>query len=165
MVLGALLAAGTLGSIGSMAWANWPAHRAGGATVLVGDGGTGPLGAPTSAVAAATPDVGRGVGTSSFSITGSVGGLFPGKTFALTLTVANPHTVAITVTSITTTVGAASLHCGANRITVTAFAGHLVVHAGKKAKAVVHVTLAHTAPNTCQGAHFPFHYRGLATAA
>jgi hypothetical protein len=99
----------------------------------------------------------------SFSIAGTVGGLFPGNTSALKLKVSNPQTVAIEVTSLTTTVGDAAIGCAAANVTVSAFSGHLVVPAGKARKATVFVTLVHSAPDACQGAQFPFTYHGLAT--
>jgi hypothetical protein len=103
--------------------------------------------------------------TTTFSIAGRVGGLFPGKTFPLVLTLTNPLTVAITVRSITTTVSNASTLCVAGDLEVTSFSGHLVVAAGKSSEAMVYVTLTHSASNVCQGARFPLHYLGLATAA
>ena len=102
---------------------------------------------------------------SSFSIAGTVAHLFPGKKRSLVLTVTNHQKVTITVTSISTIVSNASSGCVAANVKVTSFSGHLLVAAGKTAKATVHVTMTHSAPNGCQGAHFPFHYSGLATAA
>jgi hypothetical protein len=103
--------------------------------------------------------------TVSFSISGTVTGLYPGKTRQLVLTVANPQKVSITVTSITTKVSNASTKCVAANLVVTAFSGHLVVPAGKTAKATVNATMPHSAPNGCQGAHFPLAYTGVATEA
>jgi hypothetical protein len=97
----------------------------------------------------------------SFSIAGSVGGLFPGRTLPLVLTVTNPLKVAITVTSISAAVSDASSACSAGNIKVTLFAGQLVVKAGMTAQATVEVTMLHAAPNACQGARFPFRYTGV----
>ncbi len=123
------------------------------ATALVG-GGTSGAQAQARAL---------GMGIHSFSIAGSVGSLFPGDTTVLKLKVSNPETVAIDVTSITTTVGDASVGCAAANVTVTAFSGDLVVPAGMVRKATVLVTMVHSAPDACQGAVFPFTYHGLAT--
>ena len=101
--------------------------------------------------------------TGSFSISGKVTGLYPGKTLSLVLSVKNPQTFSITVTSITTAVSNASSTCLAANVTVTAFSGSLVVGAGKTGKVTVKATMAHSAPNACQGAFFPFHYTGTAS--
>lgn len=154
--MGSLLAAVTLGSIGSGAKAD--------GISLVGYGSSAGHAMPSGAARTA-PDGAGGPLVSSFSIAGGVGGLFPGKKFALVLTVTNPQNVAITVTSISTTVSDASSLCVAAKVKVTTFSGQLHVAAGKKAKATVHVTMTHSAPDACEGAVFPFQYNGLATAA
>jgi len=117
---------------------------------------------PASRAAHAVP--GAGVLHRSFSIEGSVGVLFPGKTSALVLVVTNPGKMAIKVTSIMTTVGGGSDHCGEANVTVTPFAGQLLVPAGKARHATVYVTLVHSAPDACQVARFPFAYSGRAIA-
>jgi hypothetical protein len=145
-----------VGAICTVVWIDAaPTPRSG---VLVGYGESAP-GAANAPGAASFPITAR------FSITGSVGGLFPGRTFPLVLTLTNPLTVAIKVSSITTTVRNPSTLCVAGDLTVTSFSGHVAVGARKSAEATVHVTLAHSTPDACQGAHFPFLYRGLATAA
>ena len=53
--------------------------------------------------------------------------------------------------------------CTSTYVTVTTFTGHLRVAPGRTAQATVFVTMSGTAPNACEGAHFPFHYTGLAT--
>jgi hypothetical protein len=111
------------------------------------------------------PGAASGPAVSSFSISGGVTGLYPGKTRSFVLTVTNPQKVAITVTSITTTVSNASAKCAAANLKVTKFSGNLVVKAGKTAQATVDATMAHSAPNGCQGAHFPLLYTALATEA
>jgi hypothetical protein len=100
----------------------------------------------------------------AFSIAGDVAGLYPGKTLPLVLFVTNRQASAITVTSITTTVGNSSSVCTAKYLKVTHFGGHLHVGPKKTAKTSVKVTLLHSAPNGCQGAVFPFSYAGQASA-
>lgn len=102
--------------------------------------------------------------STSFTISGKVGGLYPGAVLPLTLTVTNKLTVPIVLTSLTTKVGAASSSCGTANLAVAPFAGKLPVPAKGKASTTVQVTMAHSAPNACQGAIFPLHYRGQATA-
>jgi hypothetical protein len=138
--------------------------------VLLTHGGTGTAVVGRSGSAWDTPASraayavrGAGVRARSFSVAGSVGALFPGKTSPLVLVVTNPYKVAISVTSITTTVGGVSGHCGGANVKVTPFSGRLFVPAGKSGRAIVHVTLVHSAPDACQGAHFPFAFHGLAT--
>jgi hypothetical protein len=96
----------------------------------------------------------------TFTISGSVSGLYPSKTLPLVLTVTNPLTSPITVSSITTTVRNATASCTSSSVAVTKFSGSLVVAAGKTAKATVHVAMAKSAPNACQGKNFPFQYAG-----
>jgi hypothetical protein len=156
-VLCALLVVGIMGAVSSAANP--------GAASLVRYGPSREQTTQASGAVRLAPDAAGGRLVTSFSITGSVAGLFPGKRLPLVLTVTNPEKVTITVTSISTTVGKASRGCLAANLKVTKFSGHLVVAAGKKAKATVEVTMAHSAPNACQGTHFPFHFSGLASAA
>lgn len=123
-----------------------------------GNSGTG----LTTAPRAADPVRGAGSPPHAFSIAGRVGGLVPGKPTALVLTVANRERVMIKVTSITTTVGDASNRCRGANVRVAPFAGDLSIPAGATGRATVQVTLAHAAPDACQGASFRFAYRGLA---
>jgi hypothetical protein len=113
----------------------------------------------------ADPGASPNVSAAAFSISGSVKGFYPGKSLSLVLIVSNPQTAAITVTSITTTVGAASSSCGASNVTVSSFAGNLLVPAGGKAKATVHASMTKSAPNACEGKVFPFHYAGSGAEA
>jgi len=94
-----------------------------------------------------------------------VSGLFPGKTLPLVLTLDNPNKLTITVTSVTTTVENATSTCGATYVSVTGLPGHLAVAAGKTGKVTVRVTMKTSAPNSCEGKSFPFHYKGTATEA
>jgi hypothetical protein len=96
-----------------------------------------------------------------FLIGGSVGGMFPGKSRPLTLTILNPNKVEITVTSITTAVGNASPGCPASDFSVTPFAGSLTVLPFHVGHTTVTATMAHSAPNACQGEVFPLFYSGM----
>jgi len=98
----------------------------------------------------------------TFTIAGSVGGLYPGASAQLVLTVSNPQPFAIDVTSITTTVGNPSASCSASNLTVAAFSGNLTVPGRGSAKVTVPVALSHAAPDACQGVEFPLTYNGLA---
>lgn len=99
----------------------------------------------------------------TFTISGKVLGLYPGKTLPLTLTVTNPNKFSITVTSSTTSISNASSACTAPHLKVTSFSGSLVVGALNSAKVKVNTTLLHSAPNACQGVEFPLHYTGSGT--
>jgi hypothetical protein len=115
-------------------------------------------GASTAAAAtAATPG--------TFRISGSVGGLYPGGSAQLVLTVANPQHFAIVVTSISTAVGSPTPGCAASFLHVAAFAGALTVGAESAAQVSVPVVLDHAAPDACQGAVFPLQYAGVAGRA
>lgn len=129
---------------------------------LVGSGG---VAAYPQAVSGARPTASETVdhgARTSVSIAGSVAGLYPGGTLPLVLTVTNPGAGAITVTSIGTVVGKTSNLCRASNIHVTKFSGKLLVPATGKATTTVEVLMAHSAPNACQGAIFPFRYHGSA---
>jgi hypothetical protein len=130
---------------------------------LVGYGSAGGPSQPAPGTVHAVPGAAGGQAVSTFSISGSVTGLYPGRTRPLVLTVKNPQKVTIKVTSITTTVSNPSSGCAAANVKVSAFAGSLVVAAGKSATVTVQVTMAHSALNACQGAVFPFHYNGVAS--
>lgn len=158
--LGRLIAgAGLLTATGAVTGTGLAATA--GAAQLAGYGSSA-LEAPAPGAVAAP---GVGPTTSPFTITGKVSGLFPGKTLPLTLTVTNPDTVAITVTSITTGVSNASTTCLAANVKVTSFTGSLTVGARSTGKVTVHATMSHGAPNACKGATFPLHYSGTATGA
>jgi hypothetical protein len=103
--------------------------------------------------------------TPTFSIAGKVSGLFPGKTLPLVLTLGNPNKRTIIVTTVTTTVENATSTCAAKTVSVTGFSGHRAVGAGKTGKVTVRVTMKTSAPNSCEGKSFPFHYTGKATEA
>ena len=133
-----------------------------GPVVLVGHGTS--LDPPASR-AAVRPDprTGRPAAGGEFSIGGGATGLYPGTTLPLVLTVSNPEGFRITVVSIATTVGDASGACPASYASVSAFSGHVRVPARGTATVTVSAALAHSAPDACQGAFFPFSYSGEAT--
>lgn len=150
----AVLGAGAAGVLASVGVAGGSDH-----VRLTGSGGA-EVGGPTPSMpraAAATP--------TPFAITGKVAGLYPGGSRPLVLTVSNPNTVKIVVTSITTTVSSPSTKCPASLVTVTPFSGSHTVAANGSGHVTVTATLAHSAPNACKGVHFPFLYTGLATEA
>jgi hypothetical protein len=136
-------------------WHGAPAH----ANVLVGSG-------VGSVERAAAPHASRLVPAAakdgSFRIAGSVGGLYPGLTKPLKLTVSNPQHFAIVVTSVTVAVGDASQGCKAGNIAVTDFSGRRRVGAKDSARVTLQITLVHEAPDACQGALFPLRYSGRA---
>jgi hypothetical protein len=153
-----LIAAGAVCSTGA---SDGAANRAG----LVGYGSSTSDERPASGVVLA-PDAGnastRSVAT-SFSISGSVTGLYPGAARPLVLTVTNPFPFAITVTSIKSKISNASTLCAATYLTVSSFSGRVGLPAHQTAHVSVVASMLHSAPDACQGANFPLHYAGLAT--
>ncbi len=132
---------------------------------LVGYGG---VAAGASAASGAGPTTAQAVQATTkkkFPIGGGVTGLYPGRVLPLVLTVTNTKHAAITVTSISTVVSGASSQCGAVNVQVTNFSGDLHVKAKGKATTTVEVSMAHSAPDACQGALFPFQYLGVAKAS
>jgi hypothetical protein len=101
----------------------------------------------------------------AFRISGSIGGLYPGDSAALTLTITNLQHFAIVVTSISTTVGDATSSCLANNLAVGGFSGQVGVPASGSVHVSVPASLSHGAPDGCQGAVFPLTYGGLAHKA
>jgi hypothetical protein len=97
-----------------------------------------------------------------FSIAGSLTGLYPGGVEPLVLSVTNTHGYPIVVTALFTRVGDATPLCGPANVRVSEFNGHLRIPPMEAARATVWVTMDHSAPNACQGAVFPFAYRGIA---
>jgi hypothetical protein len=98
-----------------------------------------------------------------FTITGSVGGLYPGDAAPLVLTVTNPQDFAIDVTSLVTSVATASGSCPSSYLSVSSFAGHLHIAARGAATTTVDLSLSHSAPDACQGAQFQLAYSGQAS--
>lgn len=151
------LALGFLVALAGSAVAVW--HGGAARAQLVGSG-TGQVarqsGRQTTEIATGAAPIG------SFSISGSVEGLYPGLTRPLTLTVTNPQHFTIVVTSLTVTVHDARLGCTAGNIAVSPFTGELPVRALGSATVTLRITLTHHAPNACQGAVFPLLYSASA---
>lgn len=101
----------------------------------------------------------------AFTIAGAVGGLYPGASTQLVLTVSNPQPFAIDVTSITTAVANPSASCAGSNLSVAAFSGNLTIPGRGAKKVSVPVALSHAAPDACQGVVFPLTYSGLANKA
>jgi hypothetical protein len=127
--------------------------------VLAGYGSSGP---DSTAGSMSTADAEQAQSTGTFKIAGSVGGLYPGQSKPLVLTVKNPQGFKIVVTSMTTKVKNASATCPASNLTVSAFSGQLAVPANGSAKTSVVVTMAKSAPDACKAVTFPLVYSGLA---
>jgi len=152
-VAGVLLAGGcTFGGLGTGAAGDGPP--------LIGYGSGGGDTTPATGAAPAAPVAGGAHSEHAFSIFGEVKGLFPGDRAPLVLTVINRRESPITVTSISTTVSPASEACGAANVVVGTYFGHLPVW--RKATATVEISMARSAPDACEGAHFELHYRGVA---
>jgi hypothetical protein len=101
----------------------------------------------------------------TFRIGGSIGGLYPGVVTHLVLSVVNPQRYALVITSISTTVGTPKTGCSATNLSVGSFSGHVKVKAHRSVQVAVQVSLAHAAPDACQGALFPLQYSGLGRRA
>lgn len=149
---GLLLAAVAVALV-SLTWASRPA----GAGRIVLLAGSGTAGEPGASTAGAAPG-------SAFTISGRVGGLYPGSVRPLVLTVTNHERFVIVVVSMKTVAGVAKAGCGAQNLSVTSFSGRLRVPAGRTAHITVKAKMAHSAPNACQRAVFPLHYTGQAEA-
>jgi hypothetical protein len=95
-------------------------------------------------------------------VSGQVQNLRPGGSRPMVLTVRNPNSVAIKVTSVTVAAGAAGSSCPASALTLPRWTGGLVVPKRGTASLTVNVGLKPTAPDTCQGARWPLTFGGTA---
>jgi hypothetical protein len=100
----------------------------------------------------------------AFTLSGSVDGLAPGKPAPLRLTVANPDSQPIRLTSATATPRSASSVCPASLLTIKAFSGtpETIVAARSRAVIELTVTLSAQAPEACKKVSFPLTYAGQA---
>lgn len=101
-----------------------------------------------------------------FTLTGTVGGLYPGFQGTLPVTVTNPFEVAIRVTlvggeAVTTDAGAG---CTASLVTLTSVDTSIVLAPAATAGVPLVVQLDATAPDACQGAIFTIAFHGIAEA-
>jgi hypothetical protein len=102
-----------------------------------------------------------------FTLSGSVEGLFPGRTVDLGVTVQNPQSLRLTVNTADVSVGDASTACLAANLSAQGFAGSVTVGPHGTTTIPVELQLLDTAPDGCQGAAFPltFHATGSRDAS
>jgi hypothetical protein len=100
----------------------------------------------------------------AFTISGSAGGLMPGSPTPLRVTVANPESQAIRLTSVTATAGSAGSACPASLLTISTFSGTPETIVAGRGQAVIELTvkLSAQAPNACKKVSFPLTYAGKA---
>ena len=128
--------------------------------------GVGVLSVGALSMAGATPQPNANAnGHRDFVVSGRVEGLRPGGTRPLALTVENPNSVAIRVTSITVAAGAARPGCPGSSLVVPRWTGSLAVPRRGTASVSVDVRLPGSAPDACQGAVWPLTYGGTAVKA
>jgi hypothetical protein len=129
----------------------------------------GALSIPGSLAAPKGPGNGQGNGQANghrdFVVSGHVEDLRPGGSLPMVLTVENPNSVAIRVTSITVQASAASTGCPASALTLPNWTGSLFVAKDGTATLTVDVALKATAPDACQGATWSLRYGGTAVKA
>jgi hypothetical protein len=108
---------------------------------------------------------GQANGHEDFVVSGQVENLRPGGSRPMVLTVRNPNSVGIRVTSLTVRAGNASTACQASSLTLPQWTGSLVVPKNGTGTLTVQVSLKPTAPDACQGARWPLTYGGTAVKA
>lgn len=108
---------------------------------------------------------GQANGHKDFVVSGQVENLRPGGTQPMVLTVRNPNSVGIRVTSLTVSAVSASTTCQASYLTLPQWTGSLVVPKKGSSTLTVQVSLKPAAPNACQGARWPLSYGGTAVKA
>jgi len=114
-------------------------------------------------VGSGLPPRSRKHGYRSFTISGSVSGLYPGATRSLVLTVTNHEPFTIVVTRLVTVVNDANATCRSANLTVSNFNGSLSVPPRSTAATGVAVRMTNDAGDNCAGADFPLYFRGFAT--
>jgi hypothetical protein len=119
-----------------------------------------------SSAAPKAPGNGHGNGQANghrdFVVSGHVEDLRPGGSRPMVLTVQNPNSVAIRVTSVTITAGTAAPGCPASSLTLPHWTGSLQVPKNGTASLTVNVALKASATDACQGAQWPLTYGGRA---
>ena len=118
-----------------------------------------------SLAGATPPPQANANGHQEFVVSGRVEGLRPGGTRSLALTVQNPNSVAIRVTSITVAAGTARPGCPGSSLVLPQWTGSLPVAQRGTASLSVNVRLPAGAPDACQGATWPLTYGGTAEKA
>jgi hypothetical protein len=110
--------------------------------------------------------------TPGFSISGSIGDLYPGAQTQLVLTVTNPYPMPILVQSLDSSVKDVVTNppgedCAATNLTIAPFAGpsFVVSERGGTATTAVAASLKLSAPDGCQDARWDLAYSGVATSA
>ena len=101
----------------------------------------------------------------SFTVRGTVEGLFPGVRVPLVVTVGNDNNFAINVKTVTVTPGNASAACPAGNLLTESFSGSAPVAANSTTTVTVWLTLEQGADDACQGLTFPLTYGGTAAQA
>jgi hypothetical protein len=126
---------------------------------------TGSSAAPTPKPPAKGQSNGQANGHQDFVVSGHVEELRPGGTRPMVLTVRNPNSVAIRVTSLTVTAGSVP-GCPAAALALPQWTGSLLVpKKNGTATLTVDVQLRPSAPDACQGARWPLTYGGTAVKA
>jgi hypothetical protein len=108
---------------------------------------------------------GQANGHRDFVVSGQVEDLRPGATRPMVLTVQNPNSVDIRVTSLTVTAAAAAAGCPGSSLNLPQWTGSLVVAKRGTASLTVDVGLEPTAADACQGATWQLTYGGTAVKA
>jgi hypothetical protein len=98
----------------------------------------------------------------AFHARGQVGGLYPGASRGLRLTVVNRSPSPLSVTSIRVSVGDANPGCGSATLVPTSFRGSVWIQAWNIKRLKLPVRMRLSAPDACQGALYPLTFIGTA---
>jgi hypothetical protein len=99
----------------------------------------------------------------NFTITGEVGGLYPGAETTLNAQVTNPQPFPIRVTSVAVRVRDASPGCPASMLEIRGSENAVEVPPGATRSVRLDVRMDRSAPDACQGATWPLEFTGTAT--
>ncbi|HTG46607.1 MAG TPA: hypothetical protein VK646_03005 [Actinomycetota bacterium] len=92
---------------------------------------------------------------------GNITNLWPGAVSTMRVTVKNPYPKAIVVKNLKTKVGTGTSAlgtCSASVLKIQVWKGKVTIKPRKSKAILVKITMAASAPNTCQGTRFPLSY-------
>ena len=118
---------------------------------------------PVLALVSLVPAGGVAHAADDFVLSANLSGLYPNVDADFPVSVSNPKDFAIAVHSATVAIGDASPSCTAANLSARSFSGNVVVPADGSTTFPIHLHMAASAPNACQGVTFPLTFTATGT--
>jgi hypothetical protein len=118
-----------------------------------------------SSGAAQTPAPAKPTRPSALTVSGGVGGLYPGAVRVLRLKVRNSRGFPIRVVSLKVAVRNGSPTCSRSQLRVARLRRSFVVRARRTRRVPLRVTMLRSAPDGCKGAVFPLRFKAAGRRA